>query len=191
VWAKSPNHYTPTKLRTDNGTTSTFDFQQVATPMVHPTTGEMISSYKQLMHDPDTAKIWQTAFGKNFGGMAQGDKKTGQKGTNSIFVMTHDDIKLNPCTQTIKYTRVIVNFHPQKANLHRIRITAGGNLINYPGELSTHTANLTTSKLMWNIVLSTEGAKYICLDITNYYLSAPLDQYEYMQMPLMLFLNGL
>jgi hypothetical protein len=108
--------------------------------MVHPTTGEMISSCKQLMHDPDTAKIWQTAFGKNFGGMAQGDKKTGQKGTNSIFVMTHNDIKLNPCTQTIKYTHVIVNFHPQKANLHRIRITAGGNLINYPGELSTHTA---------------------------------------------------
>ena len=144
--------------------------------MVHPTTGEMISSYKQLMQDPDTAEIWHIAFGKNFGGMAQGDKKTGQKGTNSIFVMTHDDIKLIPCTQTIKYARVVVNFHPQKADPHRICINAGGNLINYPRELSTRTANLTTSKLMWNIVLSTEGTKYMCLDITNIYLSAPLDQ---------------
>ena len=95
VWAKSPNLYTPTKLQTNNGTTSTFDFQQVTMPMVHPTTGETINSYKRLMHDPDTAEIWQTAFGKDFGGMAQGDKKTGQKGTNSIFVMTHDNIKLN------------------------------------------------------------------------------------------------
>jgi len=60
--------------------------------MVHPTTGETISSYKQLMHDPNTAEIWQPAFGKDFGGMVQRDKKTGQKGTNSIFVMTHDNI---------------------------------------------------------------------------------------------------
>ncbi len=43
------------------------------------------------MHDMATAEVWQTAFGKDFGGMAQGCNKTGQKGTNTIFVMTHDD----------------------------------------------------------------------------------------------------
>jgi len=58
---------------------------------------------------------------------------------------------------------------------HRIRITAGGNLIKYPGELLTRTTNLTNSKLMWNSVLSTKDAKYMCLDIKNFYLSAPLD----------------
>jgi len=40
---------------------------------------------------------------------------------------------------------------------------------------------------MWNSVLSTEGAKYMCLDIKNFYLIAPLDRYEYMKMPLSLF----
>ncbi len=44
------------------------------------------------MHDPATVEVWQTAFGKDFGGMAQGDIKTGQKGTNTMFVMTHDEI---------------------------------------------------------------------------------------------------
>jgi hypothetical protein len=44
------------------------------------------------MRNPATTKTWQTAFGKDFGGMAQEDKKTGQKGTNSIFVMTHAEI---------------------------------------------------------------------------------------------------
>jgi hypothetical protein len=29
--------------------------------MVHPTTGETISSYKKLMNDPVTAEIWKTA----------------------------------------------------------------------------------------------------------------------------------
>jgi hypothetical protein len=89
------------------------------------------------------------------------------------------------------YARVdVVDFRPQKqkADPHRIRITAGGNLINYPGELSMRTANLTTSKLMWNSLLSSEGAKYMCLDIKNFYLLAPLDQfYEYMKMSLTLF----
>jgi hypothetical protein len=45
------------------------------------------------MHDLAMAKVWQTAFGKNFGGMAQGCNKTGQKGTNTMFVMMHDQIK--------------------------------------------------------------------------------------------------
>jgi hypothetical protein len=39
---------------------------------------------------------------------------------------------------------------------------------------------------MWNSVLSTKGAKYMCLNIKNFYLTAPLDQYEYMKMPLSL-----
>jgi hypothetical protein len=30
------------------------------------------------MHDPATMEIWQTAFGKDFGSMVQGDNKMGQ-----------------------------------------------------------------------------------------------------------------
>jgi hypothetical protein len=37
--------------------------------------------------------VWQTAFGKDFGAMAQGCNKTKQKGTNAMFVMTHDEIR--------------------------------------------------------------------------------------------------
>ena len=44
------------------------------------------------MNDPATAEMWQTAFGKDFGGMLQGDNKMGQKGMNAMFVMSHDEI---------------------------------------------------------------------------------------------------
>ena len=64
--------------------------------MIHPTMGETISSYKKLMNNPATMEIWQTAFGKDFGGMAQGYNKMGQKGTNAIFLMTHAEILLIP-----------------------------------------------------------------------------------------------
>jgi hypothetical protein len=60
--------------------------EHYANPMVHPVTGETILSYKKIMNDPATAKVWETAFGKDFGGMVQVDNKTGHKGTNAVFV---------------------------------------------------------------------------------------------------------
>ena len=140
------------------------------------------------MNDAETAEVWQTAFGKDFGGMAQGDDKTGQKGTNSVFVMTHKEIDIaKKAGHKWTYTRIVVNFRPQKEDPNQIRITVGGNLITFKGNTSTQTADLTTSKLLWNSVLSTVGARYMCLDIKNFYLTAALDYYEYMKIPLALF----
>jgi hypothetical protein len=140
------------------------------------------------MNDPETAEVWQTAFGKDFGGMAQGDNKTGQKGTNSVFVMTHKEIDIaKNAGHKWTYARVVVDYRPQKEDPNRIRIAVGGNLITYKGNTSTRTADLTTSKLLWNSVLSTKGARYMCLDIKNFYLTAALDYYEYMKIPLALF----
>ncbi len=88
-------------------------FEHFASPMVHPITGETISSYKKLMNDPATAEIWQTAFKKDFGGMAQGDNKTGQKGTNAMFVMTHNKIKQAVAAGKIfTYINPVVDYRP-------------------------------------------------------------------------------
>jgi hypothetical protein len=140
------------------------------------------------MKDPATAEIWQTAFGKEFGGMAQGDNKTGQKGRNAIFVMNHDDItKVLKAGKKFTYTNPVVDHRPQKEDPNRIRITAGGHLIESTGELSVPTANIDTSKLHWNSVVSTALAKYMCIDIKSFYLSAALEYYEYMKIPYALF----
>jgi hypothetical protein len=141
------------------------------------------------MNNPKTAKIWQTAFGKDFGGMVQGDDNMGQKGTNLIFVMTHEDITTEKKEgKTWTNTRIAIDYRPQKEDPNQVRITVGGNLIKYKGDVLTRKANLTTSKLLWNSVLSTEGAQYMCLDIKNCYLTAALDYFEYMKMPLSVFL---
>jgi hypothetical protein len=136
VWKNSPDISTPTKLKTKSAP-SCLDFAQVAMPMLHPKTGKSISSYKRLMHNPAMAEVWQTAFGKDFGGMARGNNKMGQTGSNSIFVMTQDKVKRIPKNQTVTYAHVVVDFHPQKVDSNRIQITAGGDLINYPSELFT------------------------------------------------------
>jgi hypothetical protein len=142
------------------------NMEHYANPMVHPITGRTISSYKKLMHDPATAKVWQTAFGKDFGGMAQGCNKTGQKGMNAMFVMAHNEIKHALAAKNFfTYANPVVDYRPQKEDPHRIRITAGGNLIDYDGNASICTVNLNTVKLHWNSVISTENARYMCLDI--------------------------
>ena len=177
--------YIPTRLLPT--TAATTNFEHYAMLMVHPVTGETISSYKKLMKDPVTAETWQTAFGKDFGGMCQGDDKTGTVGTDAMFVMTPQDVANMPADRFATYANIVVDFRPQKEDPHRIRITAGGNLINHPGELTTRTADITTSKLHWNSVLSTQKAKYMCLDLKSFYLSAPLERYEYMRIPIGMF----
>ena len=85
------------------------------------------------------------------------------------------------------YTHMVVKYRPHKPDPNRVRITAGVNLIKYPGELTTRTVDLKTSKILWNSVLSTQDAKHMCIDIKNFYLGTPLDRFEYMRIPLTMF----
>jgi hypothetical protein len=72
VLANSLDICTLMKLKTSTAP-SCLNFAQVVMPMIHPNTGETISSYEHLMHNPATSEVWQTVFGKDFGGMAKGD----------------------------------------------------------------------------------------------------------------------
>jgi len=114
--------YNPTKLLPT--TKIPTNFKHYAMPMVHPVTGETIWSYKKLMKDRGTAETWQTAFSKDFGGMCQGDDKTGTVGTDAMFVMTPQDVANMPTDRFATYANIVINFRPQKEDPYRIHITA-------------------------------------------------------------------
>ena len=62
------------------------------------------------------------------------DNKTGQKGTNTMCVMTCEDIVHALATGKFDtYANPVVDFCPQKEGPYQIRITAGGNLITFKG----------------------------------------------------------
>jgi hypothetical protein len=65
-------------------------------------------------------------------------------------------------------------------------MTVGGNLINYPGDKSTCTAELETTKILFNSVVSTPEARFCTMDITTFYLNTPLDCPEYLCIPVTL-----
>ena len=105
-------------------------------------------------------------------------------GINTIKFMTHEEIKNIPSDCTVTYARIFVDYRAHKDDPNMVRITVGGNLIKYPGELTTRTPDLTTTKVMWNIVISTRNARYMCADVKNFNLCTPLERYEYMRMPI-------
>jgi len=184
--ATANNIFTPHRLTQHKMHPYVPKMEHYANPVIHPVTGKTISSYKKAMQDPNLSKVWQRAFGKEFGGLAQGDTKTGTKGTNAIFVMSQEDIQKH-WNKKYTYARICMDYRPQKTDPNQIRITAGGNLVEYEGELSVRTADITTAKLHWNSVISTKDARYMCLDLALFYLTANLEYYEYMKMPLALF----
>eukprot|EP00804_Cyclotella_cryptica_P007932 CCRYP_019848-RA/>CCRYP_019848-RA protein AED:0.05 eAED:-0.05 QI:0/-1/0/1/-1/1/1/0/1335 len=158
--------------------------QHFANPVVHPTSGKTISKYEELANDPLLRDTWTTAFGKELGALAQGNNKTCAAGTNTLFFLNHRDIQNIPSDRTITYARVVVDYRPQKEDPNRVRFIVGGNLIDYSGELTTHTASLVTSKILWNSIISTPNTRYLTADLKLFYLTAPLDRYEYMRIPL-------
>ena len=75
--------------------------------------------------------------------------------------------------------RAACNIRPQKTETHRTRLTAGGNLIDYPGEVSTPTSYLTTMKLHINSAILDVKSRYMCIDVNYFYLNNHMDRDEY------------
>jgi hypothetical protein len=107
--------------------------------------------------------------------------------TKTIKFMSNQEIPQARC-KDITYRQIVcVYFLLEKKDPYRTRITMGGNQINYPDDCGTPTADLLTVKLMFNSIISTPNAKFMTIDIKDFYLVTPMDRYEYFRMKLELF----
>jgi hypothetical protein len=146
--------------------------------------GKMLD-YRQLINhpDPEIRKIWQLSVSNEFGRTMQGvgknrtkDKRI--KGTDTMkFIHKH---KI-PKNKKVTYARFVCDLRLQKDEIHRTRMTAGGDRLDYDGKTSTETASLGTTKIHLNSTISTRRARYLCLDIGNMYLNTKLLSPEYMR----------
>jgi hypothetical protein len=95
-------------------------------------------------------------------------------------------IKLTNIRTDIKitYSKIVCDCTPRKKDKERVRMTVGGDRLDYSGDVTTSTADITTFKILINGTLSTKDATVMMMDITNYYLGTPLPRFEYMKMPL-------
>ncbi len=84
----------------------------------------------------------------------------------------------------ITYGQFVCTVQPKKAKPNRTRFTVGGDRINYPGEVATPTAEMLVAKMLFNSVISTRGARFMTMDIFNFYLMTPLHRPKFISMKL-------
>ena len=127
------------------------------------------------------SKLWAISLANEIGRLAQGIRDI--KGTNTFFFIRKSEIPTNR-RKDVTYGRIVVTYRPQKSEPNRTRLTVGGDRVNYPFETSTPTADLPTIKMLWNSVLSTPKAKFLSMDVANFYLGTPMERPEFMRLPI-------
>ena len=139
-------------------------------------TGQLLE-YRQLLKHPRFKEVWNRSSADEFGRLAQG--VGGRiKGTDTIrFIHKHEvpQDRFKDCT----YIKFVCTIRTEKKDPYRTRATMGGNLINYPDDVGTPTANLLLIKIFLNSVILTPGARFANADISNFYLMTLLKRPEY------------
>ena len=150
--------------------------------VLDPTTGVSLE-YEDLLKNPSTRSIWETSAANEFGRLAKGVGTRMPSGTNTIRFIRRSDV---PKDRKPTYAKFVCTIRPQKKETHRTRLTVGGNLITFTGDVSTPTADITLAKLLINSTLSTPNAKWMGIDLKDFYLNNPMASFEYMRIPLRL-----
>ena len=144
--------------------------------------GKMLN-YRQLMRHPDYKKQWSLSSANEFGRLANGIGGRTKNPTNTIKFIRKEDVPKDR-RKDVTYGQFVCTVRPEKAEKNRTRFTVGGDRINYPGEVATPTADMLVAKMLFNSVVSTKGAKFMTLDISNFYLMTPLKRPEYIRIKL-------
>jgi hypothetical protein len=133
--------------------------------------------FPALMKDPQVQPIWTRGFGNECGRLFQGIGDIA--GTDTGFFIKLTNI---PKDRNITYGKIVCDYKHHKKEKERVRLTVGGERLNYSGNIATSTADITTFKILINSTLSTEEATMMMMYIKNYYIAPPLPRFEYMKM---------
>jgi hypothetical protein len=153
-----------------------WSLQHLANAVIRPVTGKEME-YPALMKDPRLQPLWKRGLGNECGRLFQGIRDIA--GTDTCFFIKLTDI---PKDRNITYGKIVCDYKPHKKEKERVRLTMGGDILDYSGDITTSTADITTFKILINSTLSTEDAAMMMMDTKNYYLGTPLPRFEYMKM---------
>jgi hypothetical protein len=117
------------------------------------------------------ARIWQRLF--------QGIRDI--PGTDTCFFIKLTNI---PKDRKVTYGKRVCEYKPHKKEKERVRLTIGGDRLEYSGDVATSTADITTFKILINSTHSTDDAAMMMMGIKNYYIGTLLPRFEYMKVML-------
>eukprot|EP00804_Cyclotella_cryptica_P000411 CCRYP_008709-RA/>CCRYP_008709-RA protein AED:0.43 eAED:0.43 QI:0/0/0/1/0/0/5/0/715 len=100
------------------------------------------------------------------------------KATDTIKFIPKSDIPPDRL-KDVTYIKFVCQVRTEKDEPNRTRATFGGNLIHYPDDVGTPTADLLLIKIFLNSVISTPGARFATADLSNFYLCTPMPRPEF------------
>jgi Reverse transcriptase (RNA-dependent DNA polymerase) len=156
--------------------------QQTAQTAINVDTGAP-NEYHQLLKSSE-GELWEQSACEEWARLAQGLPTHGiptSEGTGTIKFIPITEL---PKGRKATYPRIVVADRPQKQQSRRVRVTVGGDQIHYPHDVSTKTSSLVTVKLLINSTISTPSARFMCIDIKDFYLNTPMNRAEYMRVPI-------
>ena len=107
-------------------------------------TGKLLS-YRQLMRNPKFKKNWSTSSANELGRLANEVGRRIKNLTNKIEFITRKEIPHN-CRKYVTYGKFMCSVQPDKKEKNKTRLTVGRDKIDYPGEVSTPTAEMLIRK---------------------------------------------
>jgi hypothetical protein len=135
---------------------------------------------QHLLVNPKYKELWGKSYTAELGRLAQGIPGV-SKGTNSKVFIARNEIPF-AWLKDVTYGCICVNYCPKKDDPNHMRLTVGGDKVNYPGDCGMPTVDMVMVKLHLNSVILTMGACYCTIDLKDFDLMTPMTHPEYMRM---------
>lgn len=108
------------------------------------------------------SKTWGNSLSNELGRLVQGIRSI--KGNDVIDFITKEEV---PSHKKVTYANMVCDYRPLKSDPRRVRLTVGGNKLDYPDDAASPAATLLETKLLINITISNAsiGARFMTIDI--------------------------
>jgi hypothetical protein len=146
-------------------------------------TGKLLN-YRQLTRSTKHKKAWSLSSANKFGRLANGIGGRIKSPTNTIEFIFKNKVPTEQKRCDVAYGQLVCTVQPEKAEPNQTRFTVRGDRINYPGKVAIPTAEMLVAKMLFNSVIFTKGARFMMVDISNFYLMTPLHRLKFIRMKL-------
>ena len=88
-----------------------------------------------------------------------------------------------PPNKKVTYANMVCDVRPLKAESHRVRLTVGGDRLDYHGDASSPATSNVKTKILLNSTISDakNGARFISADLSDFFLESTMPTPEYMR----------
>ena len=132
---------------------------------------------RALLQNPATRDTWSKSASNEYGRLLNGNA-TGVKGTNTMEIISPQKV---PSTKQVTYASMVCDYRPLKEEKYRCRLVVGGDKLPYTDDAAAPAANLLETKLLINSTISQPSARFMSIDISNFFLSSTMPQPEFMK----------